>query len=191
VAFIFSWKYWARTLALLSHLAIHPTREGFKRLKPSIAIYGNQSQSFGASINVSYLILSLVCCITLGPDNTVITESSRWIFGNWMFRRRQVVSNKRLRRSVASASVQRSRRLSGHSFLARGARSATWSEQDNHLLPGEGRPRSSAAAAQVTAGPHTCQGQTQGKPKTGSILRYFNPLPHGDANRHTIFKGKN
>ena len=92
------------------------------------------------------------------------------MLADWMFRRRQVVSYKRLRRSFVSAAVQRSRRLSGHTFLAGGSESASRSECNDHLLPGEGRAWSSAAAAQVRARAGACQDSAQGKPKTGSIL---------------------
>jgi len=101
----------------------------------------------------------------------VICSKNDYIFVNWMFCCRQAVSYERLRRSFKTSAVQRSRRLSGHAFLARGVRSTSRNEYGNHLLPGEGWTRSPAASPQVSARPRTRKGQTQGKPKTGSILQ--------------------
>jgi len=87
------------------------------------------------------------------------------------------VSDEGLLRSPASTAVPRSRRLPGHALLARGSRPTSWSERrDDHLLPGEGRTRSPAAAAQVGAGLSSRQNEAQGKPKTGQLCLDYSTL---------------
>ena len=87
---------------------------------------------------------------------------------------RQAVSDEGLRGSAASACVPRPRRLPGHSLLARSARPAAWNgRDDDHLLPGQGRPRPPAAAAQVGAGGRhrdAGQDQAQGEPNAGQLM---------------------
>ena len=90
------------------------------------------------------------------------------------------MSDEGLSWSAASAAVPWSRRLPGHAFLAWSWRPTPRDERrhDDHLVPGQGRPRSSAAAAQgrahgVVLG--STQNEAQGKPKTGLLYGIFTP----------------